>query len=127
MIETSISDPLAIIGLLFALLFLTWLFRVSGSDKNTYRLSDLVTTKGRMDLSKVGQLTCLLTSTWIVVHMELKSVVAEWALGLYMVAWVGAGFGSLYARIKGTTSSETTTSTHTETTQSPIVPEARNK
>jgi hypothetical protein len=95
------NDPTAALGLVFALVCLWWLYRVSRSDANTYELSDLITTKGRMDLSKVGQLTCLLTTTWVVVHMELKAGVQEWALGLYMLAWVGAGFGSLYARVKG--------------------------
>lgn len=114
------SDPLALIGFSFALVFFVWLYRVSRSDENSYQLSDLITTKGRMDLSKVGQLTCLLTTTWIVIHMELKNTSAEWALGLYMLAWVGAGFGSLYARLKGNPSpmTETTTSTsRTETIQ----------
>ena len=123
MIDRVLGDPLAILGLLFFLFFLGWMWRVSHSDSNTYSLTDLITTKGRMDLSKVGQLVCLITTTWIVVHMELKSVVAEWALGLYMLAWVGAGFGSLYARLKGgpsgVTETTTTTSARTETTQAP--------
>jgi len=64
----------------------------------------------------------MLTTTWIVIHMELKLAagIPEWALGLYMLAWVGAGFGSLYARIRGapegTTETTTATSVRTETT-----------
>lgn len=119
-----IDDPLIIVGMLFALACLMWVYHVSKSDKNTYELADLITTKSRMDLSKVGQLVCLLATTWVVIHMELKlpAGIPEWALGLYMLAWVGAGFSSLFARMKGSagaTSEITTTSTTTEKTQAP--------
>ena len=113
------SDIFAIIGIVFALVCLLWLVIVARSDANQYEIADLISTKGRMDLSKVGQLLALLTTTWIVIHMEikLKDGTPEWALGLYMLAWVGAGFGSLYARLKGDNTTVTTTSSsETETT-----------
>lgn len=124
MIDKITDDPLVLVGTLFALACLIWVYQISKSDKNDYELADLITTKGRMDLSKVGQLTCLLVTSWLVIHMELKlpGGIPEWALGLYALAWVGAGFGSLFARLKGSAggSSETmTTSTTTEKTQEP--------
>lgn len=109
-------DPLALVGLLIALIFFLWLYRVSSSDHNTYSLSDLITTGGRMDLSKVGQLVAMIASTWVFIHMEMRAATVEWYAGLYMLAWVGARFGSLYAKIRGGTN-ETTASARTETTQ----------
>lgn len=112
MIFTTV-DPLAIVGLLFALIFFLWLYRVSSSEHNTYSLSDLITTGGRMDLSKVGQLVAMIASTWVFIHMEMRAATVEWYAGLYMLAWVGARFGSLYAKIRG---NGTATSVSTETT-----------
>lgn len=94
-------DPLALLGLLFAIGIIWGLYAVHRSKSYTYDLSDLVTTGGHYDLSKVGQLLALLSSTWVFIHMELRAATVEWYAGLYMLAWVGAGFGSLYARIKG--------------------------
>lgn len=102
-------DPLALVGLLFALIFFLWLYRVSSSEHNTYSLADLITTDDRMDLSKVGQLVALIASTWVFIHMEMRSATVEWYAGLYMLAWVGARFGSLYAKIKGEASTTETT------------------
>ena len=115
-------DPLALVGLLFALVFLLWMYRVSNSEHNTYSLSDLITTGGRMDLSKVCLLVALVASTWVFIHMEMRAATVEWFAGLYMLAWVGGRFGSLYAKIRGgagTTETTTDTSVRTETTQPP--------
>lgn len=113
-------DLLAIIGLLFALIFFIWLYRVSSSRRNTYSLSDLITTGGHMDLSKIGQLVAMISTTWVFIHMEMRSATVEWYAGLYMLAWIGARFGSLYAKIRGgagTVETTTATSVRTETVQ----------
>lgn len=111
-------DPLATGGLIFALVFFLWLYRISSSDKNTYSLSDLITTGGHMDLSKIGQLVAMIATTWVFVHMEMRAATVEWYAGLYMLAWIGARFGSLFAKIKGgITGTTTVTSARTETTQ----------
>lgn len=94
-------DVLAITGLIFGLVFLLWLYRISRSDDNTYSLSDLITSDKHMDLSKIGQLVALVASTWVFIHMEMRAATVEWYAGLYMLAWVGARFGSLYAKLKG--------------------------
>ena len=113
-------DPLALVGLLIALIFFLWLYRVSSSEHNTYSLSDLITTGGRMDLSKVGQLVAMISTTWVFIHMEMREATVEWYAGLYMLAWIGARFGSLYAKIRGgagTTETTMATPVRTETVQ----------
>jgi hypothetical protein len=100
--DFHVDDPLAVLGLLLVVSLLYGMYRAGQSDENTYRLSDFISTGGHFDLAKLGQLVALITTTWVIVHMEKRSATVEWALTLYGLLWAGAQFGSLWARIKST-------------------------
>lgn len=89
---------LGLAGLLFIILIL---YRIHRSADNTYDISDLFTTGNRFDLDKFAKLGSFAVTTWIVVHMEIRQATQEWMVGLYMLAWVGAAYSSIVARIKG--------------------------
>ena len=76
-------------------------------------------------LSRLGQYTALLVSTWVMATMALKGEVQEWLFIGYMLAWAGAQFGSLYLKSKGqggVTTTETRSSVATTVTPAPLNP-----
>jgi hypothetical protein len=76
----------AIIGMLFGLLFLFW--RIQKRQKLDF--ADMITKDGRsVSLTKVLQLIGGLTSTWIMVKLTLTGGLTEALFGLYLT-YVGA-------------------------------------
>ena len=57
-------------------------------------------------LSRIGQFTALLFSTWAGVVTILNDKMTEWFWGMYMAAWVGAQFGSIYMKVKNSSSAQ---------------------
>jgi hypothetical protein len=51
-------------------------------------------------LSRIGQFTALLLSSWAIVVTVMHDKLAEWGFGMYMAAWAGAQFGSIYMKVK---------------------------
>ena len=54
-------------------------------------------------LGRQGQYSALLISSWGFVTMILYKGMSEWYAGLYMLAWAGAQFGSVWLKLKGST------------------------
>lgn len=76
-------------------------------------------------LGRQGQFTAMVTSTWIAVTLTIGEgagqILTEWFMGLYMLAWAGAGFSSIWLKLKGApqpgTTIEKQATTTTETTK----------
>lgn len=73
-------------------------------------------------LGKQGQFTALVTSTWVLVYITTADKLTEWYAGLYMLAWAGAQFGSIWLQVKGQAGTTTTTSTSDRTTTTKEAP-----
>ena len=67
------------------------LYRAQKKDDN-FDLRDLIVDKasGRVSLSRFGQLTALLVSTWGFVTLTLHDKLTEWYYGSYMFTWAAA-------------------------------------
>ncbi len=51
----------------------------------------------RVSLSRLGQLTALVTSTSVVVYYAINNTLTEWMFGLYMAAWAGTYIANKWA------------------------------
>jgi hypothetical protein len=71
--------------------------------ENTFDLRDLITDQGsqRLSLSRFGQLTALIVSTWALVNETATGRLTEWLFTAYMLSWVGAQLGSLAFKASG--------------------------
>jgi hypothetical protein len=58
---------------------------------------------GRVSLYKVGQMTALLISTWILIHETREGRMNEYLFTMYMFAWAGANSLNKYIEHKGRT------------------------
>ena len=67
------------------------LYRAQKKDDN-FDLRDLIVDKasGRVSLSRFGQLTALLVSTWGFITLTLHDKLTEWYYGSYMFTWAAA-------------------------------------
>lgn len=87
-----ISTILAIIlGCAFVLAgIVAW--RMSRSIAWRFSFEDLLLgPDDRASLSKIGQATALIVSTWGFVFLTMAGKMTEWYFGVYMAAWAGAG------------------------------------
>jgi hypothetical protein len=77
--------------------------------------------KGSMypSLGRQGQYTALIVSTWGFVTLTLTGDMSEYYAGLYMLAWAGAQFGSVWLKLKGGQSTSSTSSTTSSVTNTP--------
>ena len=103
------------------------LYRAQKKDDN-FDLRDLIVDKasGRVSLSRFGQLTALLVSTWGFVTLTLHDKLTEWYYGSYMFTWAAAeGYRKWqeYNKLKSNTNSAETVNTQSATTTD----EAENK
>ena len=56
-------------------------------------------------LGRQGQFTAMIVSTWVLVVLTIRDDVSEWFFSMYMFAWAGSQFGSLWLKMKGQTTS----------------------
>ncbi len=77
---------------LFCLILLRW--HVSdGQFDFRYTLME----RGRISLSRLGQLTALVVSTGVVVHQTVKGQLTEWLFLAYIGTWAGAYLAKKWA------------------------------
>ena len=110
----------AVSALVAALVFVVWvkpdIFMVLRDKDSSYP-----------SLGRQGQFTALIVSTWVVVAITLKGGIQEWLFIGYMIAWAGAGFGSIWLKLKGQSVGAVTETkaTATITTATTTTPEAK--
>lgn len=56
---------------------------------------------GFPSLGRQGQYAALLITTWGFITLIISAEMSEWYAGLYMLAWAGAQFGSVWLKLKG--------------------------
>jgi len=81
-------------GIAAAIVFIVWL---------RPQLFRFLLDKGNAEpsLSRQGQYTALVVSTWAFVSLTLADKLTEWFFIGYMAGWVGAQFGSIWLKLKG--------------------------
>ena len=99
MTDFSLIDiPAVLFGLgnaAFALILLRW-HAGDGPFDFRYTLME----RGRISLSRLGQLTALVVSTGVIVHETVKGRLSEWLLLAYMGAWAGTYIAKKFAPSK---------------------------
>ena len=85
---------------IIAILFIVWQL----SDKR-FDLREVLIDggSGRVSLYKLGQVTALLVSTWILIFETKTGRLNEWLFTMYMFAWAGANSLNKYIEHKGKT------------------------
>ena len=68
------------------------LYKASRSSAYRFNLEDLLLDRGtgKASLGKLGQLTALCVSTWLIVYLAIGGHLTEFYFGTYMTAWVAA-------------------------------------
>ena len=95
------------------------LYRAQKKD-DKFDLRDLIVDKasGRVSLSRFGQLTALLVSTWGFVTLTLHDKLTEWYYGSYMFTWAAAeGYRKWqeYNKLKSNSNSSITETVNAQT------------
>jgi hypothetical protein len=101
LVKTSVA-AFNIPAFLFGIGMLTYLFVLvrwhSDGSKFDFRDSLLdPANNDRVSLSRLGQITALVTSTSVIVFYAVNSALTEWMFGLYMTAWAGTYLASKWA------------------------------
>ena len=70
--------------------------------KNKYDARAIFVDKhsNEISLTKLGQLICMITSTWVIFYMTMQTKMTEGILGLYIGCWGGVSLGSQYLKSK---------------------------
>jgi hypothetical protein len=90
LIKEAVHDPMGLILLIVIMLFAYMLLRLhrSGGDSNLKSvISDV---DGKPSIHKIGQLTALVLSTWLLVYLALQGQMNIEYFGSYMGVWAGA-------------------------------------
>jgi len=96
------EEHLPAISLALITLVVVIVLRMWQRSHTNFDLSDLLTgDNGRVSLSKFGQATALVVSTWGFVIQVEQGTLTETYFGLYMAIWATANTAKAYIAAKG--------------------------
>lgn len=70
------------------------------SKDNTFDLKSSISDEGKFSLSKFGQLTALVLSSWVLVYQTRHNALTEWLFMSYISTWAVANGFSKYLETK---------------------------